>query len=178
MKKILLAIAILVLSTSMLQAQILYLTISSISKSTKSADKKLMANLKGSWIITRAEIAGEDVSPEFDGVIITFPKCKGKEVSAESCEVEVRNDDNTDYFKSLFADDPTLAITSRKEINKASKAEDAEFEKVKYEIVQTAGSEYEFSFKYKKKTVKIQTIGERGDEYFEMTKAPKEKKKK
>ncbi len=64
------------------------------------------------------------------------------------------------------------------EINKAAKAEDAEFEKVKYEIVEAQGSEYEFAFKYKKGLVKIETVGEKGDEYFEMERPPKEKKKK
>jgi len=55
---------------------------------------------------------------------------------------------------------------------------DAEFEKVKYEMVQAAGSEYEFAFKYKKGKVTIQTVGEGRDELFAMSKAPREKKKK
>ena len=175
MKKILLAIAILVFWSSVLQAQVLILTISAI---TKSSEKKLVSSLKGSWIITKAEINGEDVSSQFDGVVITFPKCKGKEVSAGDCTIEVSNDENTDYFKKLFAQEASFSITSRKEINKAAKAEDAEFEKVKYEIVEAQGSEYEFSFKYKKGMVKIETVGEKGDEYFEMIRPPKEKKKK
>ena len=175
MKKILLAIAILVFLSSLLQAQVLILTISAI---TKSSEKKLVSNLKGSWIITKAEINGEDVSSQFDGVVITFPKCKGKEAREGDCNIEVSNDDNTDYFKQLFAQEASFSITSRKEISKAAKAEDAEFEKVKYEIVEAQGSEYEFAFKYKKGLVKIETVGEKGDEYFEMERPPKEKKKK
>jgi len=175
MKKLLTTLSILLCLSSIASAQVLILTISSI---TKSKDKKLSSKLTGSWIITKAQINGEDVSSQFDGVLVTFPKCKGKEVSAGDCTVEVSNDDNTDYFKKLFTQEPSFSITSRKEINKAAKAEDAEFEKVKYEMVQAAGSEYEFAFKYKKGKVTIQTVGEGRDELFEMSKAPKEKKKK
>jgi len=174
-KRILLTISFVVLLSSMMQAQILILTISSI---TKSSENKLVSNLKGSWIITKAEIDGADVSPQFDGVVITFPKCKGKEARAGDCNIEVSNDENTDYFKQLFAQESSFSITSRKEINKAAKAEDVEFKKVKYEIVEAQGSEYEFAFKYKKGIVRIETVGENGDEYFEMIRPPKEKKKK
>jgi len=96
----------------MATAQVLILTISSI---TRSSDKKLSSKLTGSWIITKAQINGEDVSSQFEGVLVTFPKCKGKEVSAGYCTVEVSNDDNTDYFRKLFAQEPTFSITSRKE---------------------------------------------------------------
>jgi len=175
MKKLFITLSILLCLTSIATAQVLILTLSSI---TKSKDKKLSSKLTGSWIITKAQINGEDVSSQFDGVLVTFPKCKGKEVSAGDCTVDVSNDDNTDYFKQLFAQEPSFSITSRKEINKAAKAEDAEFEKVSYEMVQAAGSEYEFAFKYKKDKVTIQTVGEGREELFEMSKAPKEKKKK
>lgn len=175
MKKLFITLSILLCLSSIATAQVLILTISSI---TKSKDKKLSSKLTGSWIITKAQINGEDVSSQFDGVLVTFPKCKGKEVTAGGCTVKVSNDDNTDYFKKLFAQEPSFSITSRKEINKAAKAEDAEFEKVSYEMVQAAGSEYEFAFKYKKGMVTIQMVGEGGDELFQMIKAPKKKKKK
>lgn len=116
---------------------------------------------------------------EFEGVRLRFPKCKGKDYKSGNCpHIEVYNDENTDYFKGLFGDDATVTITSRKEINKAAKAEDAEYEKVKYEIVEAKGSEYEFAFKYRKGKVTIETVGADESEYFELVRPPKEKKKK
>jgi hypothetical protein len=88
----------------------------------------------------------------------------------------VTGDDNTDYFKGLFGDDPKINIVSRKEINKAAKAEDSEYEKVKYEVITTKNSEFEYSFKYKKGTMYITTVGEAGSEAFQLVRPPKEKK--
>lgn len=161
------------------QAQIIVLTLLSISKSLKPADKKLMTKIKGDWIIQEADINGKDVIAEFEGVKISFPKCKGKDYKAGDCQtIEIYNDQNTDYFKSLLGDESKVAITSRKEINKATKAEDKDYTKVKYELVEAKGSEYEFSFKYKKKKLRIETIGNGQSEYFLLVRPPKEKKKK
>ena len=73
---------------------------------------------------------------------------------------------STDYFKVLLEEESKVAITSRKEINKAAKAENKDYTKVKYELVEAKGSEYEFSFKYKKKKLRIETIGSDHSEYF------------
>ncbi len=161
------------------QAQIIVLTLSSISNSLKPADKKLMSNIKGDWIIQEVEIDGKDVIAEFEGVKISFPKCKGKEYKAGNCQaVEIYNDDKTDYFKVLLEEESKVAITSRKEINKAAKAEDKDYTKVKYELVEAKGSKYEFSFKYKKNKLRIETIGSDHSEYFLLVRPPKKKKKK
>jgi hypothetical protein len=49
---------------------------------------------------------------------------------------------------------------------------------VKYELVEIKGSEYEFSFKYKKKKLRIEMIGNDLSEYFLLIKPSKKKRKK
>ena len=159
-------------------AQVIAMTVMAIAKSLQPADKKLMTNIKGEWIVQEARINNKEVLNEFEGVVINFPKCKGKAYKEGSCQViEVTGDDKTDYFKQLFAEESKASITSRKEINKASKAEDADFEKVKYELVLVKGVEHEFSFKYKKKELRIETIGDGHSEFFLLVRPPKKKKK-
>jgi hypothetical protein len=156
-------------------SQVLILTLSSL---TSTPEGNLARSLKGEWIIAMAEIDGDDVLDQFKGVRLNFPKCKNKDFKAGNCPpIEVTGDENTDYFKALLGEDPKFSIKSRKEINKTAKAEDAEFEKVKYEVITTDNSEFEYSFKYKKKVMYISTIGEAGSESFQLVRPPKEKKK-
>ena len=155
-------------------SQVLILTFSAL---TSTPEGQLARNLKGEWIITFAEIDGKNVIHQFEGVKLNFPKCKGKEARAGNCPpVEVTGDENTDYFRELFGKDPKMKIVSRKEINKDAKAEDADYEKVKYEIITTEDSEFEYSFKYKKKVMYITAIGEGISESFQLTAPPKENK--
>ena len=155
-------------------SQILILTFSAL---TSTPEGQLARTLEGEWIITFAEIDGENVINQFEGVKLIFPKCKGKEAKAGNCPpVEVTGDENIDYFTELFGKDPKMKIVSRKEINKAVKAEDADYEKVKYEIITTENSEFEYSFKYKKKVMYITAVGEGISESFQLTAPPKENK--
>lgn len=161
------------------EAQVIALTISAISKSLQPADKKLMSNIRGDWIFKEAKMNGENVIEQFEGVLITFPKCKGKEYKSGNCQgIEVYGDEKTEYFKEVFAEESRISITSRKEINKQAKKEDEEYEKIKYELVQVKGVEYTFSFKYKKNVLRIETTGEEHSEFFQLVRPPKEKKKK
>ena len=161
------------------QAQIIALTISAISKSLQPADKKLMSNIKGEWIIQEAMIDGKNVIDEFEGIMINFPKCKGKSYKAGDCQViEVYGDEKTEYFKEVFAEESKISISSRKEINKLAEKEDSEFEKIKYELVNVKGVEYTFSFKYKKKAIHIKTTSEEHSESFHLVRPLKKKKKK
>lgn len=166
----------LLLVSSAANSQVLVLAFSAL---TSSADSKLNKKLTGEWIVVKAEIDGKDVFSQFETVRLNFPKCKGKDYKADNCApVEVTGDDNTDYFMGLFGDDPKINIVSRKEINKAAKSEDSEYEKVKYEVITTKNSEFEYSFKYKKGTMYIATVGEDGSESFQLARPPKEKKNK
>lgn len=173
MKKILLTLTIAITASGILKAQVLILTFSAL---TKSSDKALVSKLKGDWMVTSAQIDGHNRLAEFEGVLITFPKCKGEDFKSGKCRIEVAGDDNTDYFKDLLGEDQDFSTTSHKQINKEANAEDAGYEKVKYEKVTTGGTELEYAFKYKKGIVKIETLSEGVTESFELQRPPKEKK--
>lgn len=141
-------------------AQILILTVGAIIKSTKPADKKLMTRIEGEWMFQEARIDNLDVMDSFDQIKIYFPKCKKADKKANRYQsIYVYNDIQTDYFKNLLQAENKVSITSRKIINKEAKAMDASYEKVKYELVSTEDSKYEFSMKFKKDTLRIETIG-------------------
>jgi hypothetical protein len=164
----------------MSHAQVIIMTVATIVKSSQPADKKLMANIQGEWMFQEAEIDKKDVMGDFGKIKIYFPKCKKADKKAGKCQsVYVHNDDQTDYFKLLLKDENTIAVTSRKDLNKAAKISDAEYQKVKYEMVTAGGSDYEFSMKFKKGTLRIETIGnDDHSEYFLLVRPPKVKKKK
>lgn len=170
-------ICLLTISTS--HAQILILTVGTIVKSSQPADKKLMANIQGEWMFQEAEIDKKDVMGDFGKIKMYFPKCKKADKKAGKCQsVYVHNDDQTDYFKLMLKEDNTISVTSRRDLNKAAKISVAEYEKVKYEMVTAGGSEYEFSMKYKKGTLRIETIGDdEYAEYFLLVRPLKEKRR-
>jgi hypothetical protein len=171
----LITLLILLLVTSVGYTQVLVITISSISSTPEG---KLGRAIEGEWIFEKAEINGESVLDSFEGIVLTIPKCSKADRKEGGCPpVEVSGDEKTDYFKDLFGENFKYAITSRKAINKAAKAEDVTYEKVMYEVITTENSEVEYAFKYKKKTMYIEAKSEGVMEVFELVQPPKEKKK-
>jgi hypothetical protein len=169
MKKFMLT-SLLVLVVYVVKAQVLLLTLTTL---TSTPEGKMGRSIGGDWVFVSAEINGQDVLSDFEGIILSIPKCKKADRKAGQCPpVEVSGDENTDYFKGLFGDEGGYSITSRKAINKEAK-DDAIYEKVMYEVITTENSEVEYAFRYKKKTMYIEAKSGDRTEVFEMIHPPK-----